>query len=47
MDDNSNSKRVYNLIDEILYDDQIESYLLSKQVETIYVNLGINSDSGL
>jgi len=37
----------YPLIDDIRYTDEIESYFKERQPKTIYLNNGINSDSGL
>ena len=40
-------KQKYYLIDEIRYDDEIDTYLEQRGVDTVYLNLGVNSDSGL
>ena len=37
----------YPLIDEIHYTDEIEAYFAERKPETIFLNKGVNSDSGL
>eukprot|EP00356_Strombidium_inclinatum_P004552 CAMPEP_0170488268 /NCGR_PEP_ID=MMETSP0208-20121228/6860_1 /TAXON_ID=197538 /ORGANISM="Strombidium inclinatum, Strain S3" /LENGTH=506 /DNA_ID=CAMNT_0010762791 /DNA_START=8 /DNA_END=1528 /DNA_ORIENTATION=- len=40
-------KTKYNLIDEIRYVDEMETYFKELQPETVFINKGVNSDSGL
>jgi len=37
----------YPLIDEIRYVDELETFFATQMPETVFVNGGINSDSGL
>ena len=45
--DTEQFKVKYPLIDEILYVDEMEEFLKSHEAAVVYVNSGINSDSGL
>ena len=40
-------KEKYTMVDEIYYVDYLDLYLKDHQPETIFVNKGVNSDSGL
>jgi len=40
-------KKKYSLVDEIMFVDQMEEYLKTQSPEVVYVNKGVNSDSGL
>ena len=40
-------KEKYTMVDDILYTDQLEQFVKDHKPETIFVNSGINSDSGL
>jgi len=41
------AKKKYDMIDEIRFVDELESYFKDAQPDTVYVNKGVNSDSGL
>ena len=38
-------KKKYHMVDEIRFADEIEAYFAETQPDTIFLNLGVNSDS--
>lgn len=40
-------KEKYDLIDEVMYSDQMETYFKERKASVVYLNLGVNSDSKL
>jgi len=40
-------KKKYPLVDEFIFTDQIGEYFKTQQPETVYLNKGVNGDSGL
>lgn len=45
--DQEAAKAKYPLLDEVRYCDEMEEFFNSHKADTVFVNLGVNSDSGL